>query len=68
MTGRADVGPLAKILFFGINHPWGMRIRSGTPSPPITGTRGTIDRGHVPTGPASGPTCLFFSVVTGRNL
>ncbi len=68
MTGLADIGPLAKILFFGINHPWGTDIRSGTPSPPNTGTGGTIDRGRGLSGPASGPTCLPVSVISGPNL
>ena len=45
-----------------------MRIRSGTPSPPITGTRGIIDHTRGLSGTASGPTCLPFSVVTGQNL
>ena len=45
-----------------------MRIRSDTPSPPITGTTGTIDRGRGLSGPASGTTCLGVSVVSGQNL
>jgi hypothetical protein len=42
-----------------------MRIRSGTPSPPTTGTRGISDHARGLTGSASGTTCLPVTVGHG---